>query len=409
MAQSALLCYCGGGTCLFQEDNLNIASQLQDGLERWTSKDIELYYKRRFEVIQQIHRLNNTLDPPLIITIPEVKGTRSGKPVNPGSPLDDSWMLTTLSQRMENPHLIRHQPGTSQPNSNMSKRTGPIIGTLKIGENRWKRPATAIEWNTLGEQDRERDYQSNEITVITPTTFEETIPNMYAEEGYPCICGISYRWRSSLRRHYTTVHKNGRYTCPFCAGPYASPIELQMHMADRVKRGGCGVRMIDTRPPVVSRARVYERLVKSGYIGPNLTTDCQRRQESLTVPYNETGRGGLTTAGRPTPRRRRSRGRETPSTAPAGGKRNSGYSDLRPQYRKGKTDRGKRTPTVTTTWVGGPEGADSDSTERREDQEDTILEGLNTPESSFRSEEETEADTIPYGSEHSEPESPERK
>ena len=92
---------------MFQEDNLNIASQLQDGLERWTSKDIELYYKRRFDVIQQIHRLNNTLDPPLNITVPEVKGPRPGKPVNPGSPLDDSWMLTTLPRRMGNPQAER--------------------------------------------------------------------------------------------------------------------------------------------------------------------------------------------------------------------------------------------------------------------------------------------------------------
>ena len=95
-----------GGTCLFQKDNLNIADQLQDGLERWTGKDIELYYKRRFEVIQQIHRLNNTLDPPLKITVPEVKGQRPGNEANLGSPMDDSWMLTTVSRGVRNNPMV---------------------------------------------------------------------------------------------------------------------------------------------------------------------------------------------------------------------------------------------------------------------------------------------------------------
>ena len=115
----------------------------------------------------------------------------------------------------------------------------------------------------------------------------------------PVPVGLVIVGEAGLRRHYTTVHKNGKFTCPFCAAPYASPTELQMHMADRVKRGGCGIRMIDTRPPVVSRARVYEKLVKSGYIRPELTEDRQKCQGFPPGPYAGRGRGNIAVA-RPT-------------------------------------------------------------------------------------------------------------
>ena len=49
-------------------------------------------------MIQQIHRLNNTLDPPLTITVPEVRGPRPGNGANLRSPMDNSWMLSPVSR-----------------------------------------------------------------------------------------------------------------------------------------------------------------------------------------------------------------------------------------------------------------------------------------------------------------------
>ena len=61
-------------------------------------------------------------------------------------------------------------------------------------------------------------------------------------------------------------------------------------------------------------------------------------------------------------------------------------------------------PAITTTWKEEPEEANPELPGLEGDRETALLKGLNTPESSFRSEEETEAETIPYDSESSDPE-----
>ena len=53
------------------------------------------------------------------------------------------------------------------------------------------------------------------------------------------LCGLEYKWRSSVYRHVKNDHKVNQEICEYCYVPFTNKTLLYSHLQQRQERGWC--------------------------------------------------------------------------------------------------------------------------------------------------------------------------